>query len=269
MYTVDDLLYRKIIIMTFVAGALGAIFSLSHATQAGIIIATPAFETAYVSENNPADTDTTIIALESSGVSEEVFAMRVLPEISAALSHEEKTRTTIPVAHFFDVPFYSQFRDISDAEWQKRGCGIASLAMLIDFYKPGEVSADTLLDEGIASGVYQDGAGWKHQGLALLANDHSLRGVSYDLSSKDMDTAFAQLENALKDGPVIASVYYTFDPKSPIPHLVVVSGVDNDIIYYNDPSDTSGGGSISTVTFKRAWKKRYITVRPLLSASIY
>src|SRR3989344_8293245 len=46
------------------------------------------------------------------------------------------------------VPFYSQFSDIRDAKWQKLGCGIADLAMLIEFYKPGMVSVNTLLKEG-------------------------------------------------------------------------------------------------------------------------
>jgi predicted double-glycine peptidase len=76
-----------------------------------------------------------------------------------------------------------------------------------------------------------------------------------------MDTAFKKLSKALEEGPVIASVYYTFDPKSPIPHLVVINGIDGDRVYYNDPSEDTGGGNISLEKFKKAWKKRYIEIR--------
>src|SRR3989344_417694 len=161
-----------------------------------------------------------------------------------------------------DVPFYSQFRDIREVKWQKLGCGIADLAMLIEFYKPGTVSVNTLLKEGIESGAFLNGAGWKHKDLARMARPYGLEGASFDLSREDMDTAFAKFEKILREGPVIASVYYTFDPKNPIPHLAVINGIEDDVVYYNDPAETSGGKKISVSDFKKAWKKRFITVRP-------
>ena len=161
----------------------------------------------------------------------------------------------------FDVPFYSQFDDITPVKWKKIGCGVTSLAMLIDYYKPGEVTVDALLDEGVASGAYLQNAGWTHQGLVDLAVDHGLRGRTHDLSNKSVDAAFAKLKQSLLDGPVIASVHYTFDPTNPIPHLVVINGVLGDRVYYNDPSEKSGGNSISVDKFLKSWKKRYIEVR--------
>ncbi len=59
---------------------------------------------------------------------------------------KKKDQLLVPV-----VPFYSQFSDITSATWQKVGCGIASLAMLIEYYNPGVVTVDTLLEEGIAA----------------------------------------------------------------------------------------------------------------------
>lgn len=191
--------------------------------------------------------------------SEAVFGLQVSPNEIAGDQLFEYATTT---ARTLTVPFYSQFKDISDPGWKKLGCGIASLAMLIEYYEPGEVSVDELLSEGIASGAYLNNAGWIHSGLAHLANDHGLSGMNYDLSSNDAETAFAQFEDALKEGPLIASVYYTFTPGNPIPHLVVINDIEGDTIYYNDPSDTSGGGTISKDRFIAAWKKRYIEVRP-------
>jgi len=159
------------------------------------------------------------------------------------------------------VPFYSQFRDIHAAEWQKLGCGIASLAMLIDFYKPQNISVNDLLNEGISAGAFIDGAGWSHRGLVLLANAHGLSGANYDLSRLNTDEAFAEFKQFLQEGPVIASVRYKFEATNPIPHLVVINGIDQDFIYYNDPAETSGGKSISIPDFLKSWKKRFIVIR--------
>jgi predicted double-glycine peptidase len=190
-------------------------------------------------------------------LAEAQFQSVALPARAASVAQAEATRAhTIPI-----VPFYSQFDDISDSSWQKIGCGIASLAMLINYYEPDRVTVDNLLAEGIASGAYLKGAGWIHKGLADLAKEHGFAGGNTDLSSASMDTAFRSLSEALEEGPVIASVYYTFDPLSPIPHLVVINGIDGDGVHYNDPSEDAGGGTISLDKFKKAWKKRYIEIR--------
>ena len=161
-----------------------------------------------------------------------------------------------------DVPFYSQFKDIQSAKWQKLGCGITSLAMLIEFYNPGIVSIDALLKEGLAAGAFINGAGWKHRDLALLAQKYGLQGSSYDLSRLGANAAFAKFEEFLKEGPVIASVHYKFDPKNPIPHLVVINDIKNGMIYYNDPAGTLPGQAISAQEFTKAWKKKLIVIRP-------
>lgn len=161
----------------------------------------------------------------------------------------------------YTVPFYSQFTDISAPEWQKIGCGIASLAMLVDFYTTEEITVDSLLNEGIKAGAYAGDAGWSHAGLIGLAKDHGLSGEAVYMTDLSMTAAFSKLEEALKDGPVMVSVHYTFQPTNPIPHLVIVTGVENGKVFYNDPAEESGNGSISIEQFESAWKKRYIAIR--------
>ena len=161
-----------------------------------------------------------------------------------------------------NVPFYSQFTDISDPNWRKVGCGIASLAMIIELYNPGKVSVDKLLDQGIKSNAYLSDAGWIHHGLIKLAQKYGLNGDTHDLSGLSTQKALAILEDTLTTGPVMASVHYTFDPKNPIPHLVVINKIDGNTVYYNDPSEKAGNGSISTDKFLKSWKKRYIEIRP-------
>jgi hypothetical protein len=176
------------------------------------------------------------------------------------LDQEENIQS--PLSRVRSVPFYSQFNDISDPNWKKVGCGIASVAMLIDYYAPA-VSVDALLNRGIATGAYLSQAGWTHAGLINLTKQYGLDGVSHDMAGWTMDEAFSRLEQVVAEGPVMVSVYYTFVPGHPIPHLVVINDIKDDTIYYNDPAEPSGGGSILITDFKPAWKKRYIEIRPV------
>lgn len=159
------------------------------------------------------------------------------------------------------VPFYSQFTDISDPNWKKIGCGIASLAMIIDYYGDS-IAVDTLLQEGIAADAYLENVGWTYAGLIGVSHKYGLDGVSYDLAGESMESAFAAFKNAVAEGPVIASVYYTFTPGHPIPHLVVVNDINDNTVHYNDPAEPNGSGTISISNFQAAWKKRYIAFWP-------
>lgn len=172
------------------------------------------------------------------------------------LETQKETAISVPI-----VPFYSQFKDITSPKWQKVGCGVTSLAMIIDYYKPA-VSVNTLLKQGIASGAYLQNAGWSYSGLIGIGKKYGLTGTSYDLGTKNNETAFSQLKASLHDGPVIASVHYKFDPKSTIPHLVVINAVVGDIVYYNDPAAKTGGKTISSADFVKGWKRRMIVIRP-------
>ena len=162
-----------------------------------------------------------------------------------------------------DVPFFSQFADILSPAWQKVGCGVTSLAMIIEYYKPDTVSVNTLLKQGIANGAYSKKSGWTYKGLISLGNKYGLDGDSYDLAALSQKDAFTQFKGSLKNGPVIVSVHYKFDPKSTIPHLVVINGIKDDTIYYNDPAAKVGEKTISVANFLLAWKKRFIVVRPV------
>lgn len=165
--------------------------------------------------------------------------------------------------NILNVPFHSQIQEIKSTVWQKQGCGVTSLAMVIDFYKPGQVSVNTLLGQGIASGAYLNNVGWTYNGLIHLAKKYNLDGKSYDFAGSTNTVAFTKFKNSLKDGPVIVSVHYKFDPKSPLPHLVVIDGISNGIIYYNDPAAKTGLKQISTADFLKGWKKRFIVIRPV------
>ncbi|MFP4616822.1 MAG: cysteine peptidase family C39 domain-containing protein [Candidatus Paceibacterota bacterium] len=174
---------------------------------------------------------------------------------NASKDIKEMLPATVP-----EVPFFSQSSDINWVKWRGRACGVASLAMLIEMYKPGETSPQLLLEEGLSSGHYLTELGWTHNGLALMAEEHGLKAETHDLSHLAMNDAYHQFLSFLNDGPVIASVFHGFDPDSEIPHLVVISGEADNLLYYNDPAEGLGGLRITEEQFKKGWKKRFITV---------
>src|SRR3989338_10442200 len=98
---------------------------------------------------------------------------------------------------YYDVPFYSQFQDIPAIEWQKKGCGIASLAMAIGFYEPDAVSVTTLLKEGLVSGAYVKNVGWSHQGLTDLVTKYGLIGKIQDFNKFKAQKTLGELRDVI------------------------------------------------------------------------
>jgi predicted double-glycine peptidase len=162
------------------------------------------------------------------------------------------------------VPFYSQFKDIDSPKWQKAGCGITSLAMMIEYYKPDTVDLNQLLQEGLDADAFSTKAGgWTYAGLIEVAQKYGLSGDAYDYAGSSSKAALAEMRKSLSEGPVIASIHYKFQPKNKISHLIVVNGIDGDNLYYNDPASKEGGLSIPLKTFLAAWKNRFIVLRPV------
>lgn len=168
----------------------------------------------------------------------------------------------IPVIPPYDVPLYSQISDITSVAWQQKGCGVADVAMIVEFYKPKTTSVQKVLEEGLAGGAYVKNVGWSHAGLAALAVKHGLVGKTIDFSPLGKETAFSQFKDVLKEGPMIASIHRGFDPNSPYGHLIVVTGLDENLVYFNDPGKRDGKRSVSIADFMKGWKKRLIVIRP-------
>lgn len=167
-----------------------------------------------------------------------------------------------------NVPFYSQFADIISPRWQKVGCGITSLAMIINYYTPKAVTVNTLLAQGIAAGAYDYSAGWIYDGLIKLSQSYGLNGVYHDLSSFSPQAAFAKFQTYLAGGPVILSVHYKFDPQNTIPHLLVINGIKDGVVYYNDPATRGGTKRITVADFLIGWKRKVIVIRPTTAAPL-
>ena len=168
----------------------------------------------------------------------------------------------IPATMPYDVPLYSQITDITSVEWKQKGCGVTDVAMIVNFYKPRTTTAQDVLEKAISLGAYQKNVGWKHDGLAALAKKYDLIGKTYNFSDSNNKTSFKQFKDIIEEGPAIASIHRGFDPKSSFGHLVVITGFDKDLIYYNDPGKHDGIRKVSIVDFMKGWKKVLIVIRP-------
>lgn len=144
-----------------------------------------------------------------------------------------------------EIPFYSQrvdfndiklqgFESIDDAKyWQDRGCGIASIKMIIDGFqiyrgfKPSEPYGK-LVYRSLKIGAHCE-HGWIHKGLVSLAKQYKILGQAFRLSKVN------DIQNEIeKNRPCIASVSGGFkggnlNSRGEVirkgGHLVVVKGV--------------------------------------------
>lgn len=86
------------------------------------------------------------------------------------------------------LPFYTQrmaadnwqaegFPSLAEAEsWCGRGCGIASLRMVLDGFGCDCGRQWAMIEKGLAAGAYREGVGWVHWGLAHMAESYGIFG---------------------------------------------------------------------------------------------
>jgi predicted double-glycine peptidase len=175
----------------------------------------------------------------------------------------------------YSVPFISQHVGIGDHQWKWRGCGVASLAMAMAYWhqkSAGNASEalDALIEKGLAIGAYREGVGWVHAGLVALAQHYGYRAEAFDYADKGktpktMAEAWELLAAALSKGPVLVSVFPGLNPERGGGHIVLVTGMDDQLVYFNDPeelTENDGKRLVALSVFEHGFKRRFITVTP-------
>lgn len=131
------------------------------------------------------------------------------------------------------VPYYSQFVDVQDPFWMLRACGAVSLKMVSEFHGVDVPEILTLCNEARDRGGYHVTNGWVHDYLVLKAKELGLEAFR-----KEGLTSFDEIKNHLDVyGPVIVSVEKRVLEQTRF-HLLVVTGYDDEFVYYNEPEST-------------------------------
>jgi|SRR3989344_2586955 len=163
----------------------------------------------------------------------------------------------------FKVSAYSQFLDVEDKKWKSRSCGIVSLKSVLEYWGIKE-STKYLIELGLKKDAYISGVGWKHGGLVSIAKEFGLFGENYDWFLEEPHEAFLKLISYLKKYPVLASVYKNFKLGGS-GHLIILTGYENDQIFFNDPDSKTKKGISKKISFEKflnGWKRRIIVIRP-------
>jgi hypothetical protein len=173
------------------------------------------------------------------------------------------------------VPFYSQYAPEVPVEWRRRACGIAALHMALAAKDAsGAIRTDSLIEEGIASGAYVPGIGWKHDGLLALALAHGVPAYRKEFGTRKFPRRFRTLLSPIAHwfaGNGVHILRKTLD-RGAIPivslttgstdtHLVVLTGYEKGNaagFYYHDPAGEEKDNKnrfMDGATFAKRWRQ--------------
>ena len=142
---------------------------------------------------------------------------------------------------------YINQRTIPD--WQKNGCGIACVAMVLARAGKKCIPED-LAKEALALNGYLEGVGWRHTALARTITNHGVPAYAQEFTSPDKNTTLRTIglqkiqKQAIAAIPSIISVCRNFKPNAQTTHLVVVVGFNQQNFIIDDPDHTHGAANI-------------------------
>lgn len=173
------------------------------------------------------------------------------------------------------IPYYSQYLNVTDHEWQSRACGVVCLKMLLESKGVKTPSIDEMIKEGVTLKAYSEN-GWLHDGLITLGEKYGAKLYRKEFRKKDADQDTLEKLNIegvytivgeLKEGrPVIVSAIKNFEVRDKF-HMVLVVGaeIENEVVkgfYYHDPdSYTESKGAYQFApftTFLDSWRRMAI-----------
>ena len=149
----------------------------------------------------------------------------------------------------------------SIAGWEKKGCGIACVAMALEragvSYRLEDVTTSLLAMDG-----YLPSVGWKHKSLARELQNYFVSAYTQEFTHRK-DSSFLSVglnkinKELAKGNIVLVSILRGFNPQASATHLVVITGVENDTFVIDDPdyaNETGSGLRINKKDFARVWR---------------
>ena len=146
--------------------------------------------------------------------------------------------------------------------WEKKGCGVACAAMVLNIYKK-QVSKEEVLKELLDLNGHIEGVGWKHNIIARVLANNNVLSYNQEFTKPNnntslFDNGMEKIKKELNEGNlVIVSIYRNFDCKEKKGgHLVLITKIEDDSFIIKDPDYEYGkdGIKINTNTFKECWR---------------
>lgn len=149
------------------------------------------------------------------------------------------------------VPYYSQWKDITDTDWQIRSCGLLCLYSAVRFYKNDfDLDPDQFLQKAIEEGAFGK-SGWIHDKLVHLSHEMGVPAKRMEFRGKtDQETeslteqAFREfIKSLLEEKLVIISTIRNWQEKDKF-HQVLLVGFEGTLgapagWYVHDPDAKS------------------------------
>jgi hypothetical protein len=164
------------------------------------------------------------------------------------------------------VPYFSQHKDVTDAYWQKRACGMACVKMALDFLKKDAPSLDDLIWQGVRIDGYGP-SGWLHGALVSIFDMHGIRAERKEFKADGdglSETGISEIVRSLEEGmPVIVSAVKKFEETDKF-HMVLLIGFEKENgaitgFRYHDPdAEAAEEGANLFVPFdqfKKHWRR--------------
>jgi ABC-type bacteriocin/lantibiotic exporter with double-glycine peptidase domain len=158
-----------------------------------------------------------------------------------------------------DVPFISQYPP--GTGWaDTKNCGQASFLMVYCYHKGLAPSTDDIIkiDDWLYEHLEQEVREYNGSGTHLTEIKKLAKGYGGMKAEYHMFYNYKKLIKSLKENkPVIVSIYYPSpgNPVKNIYHASVVTGIDKNFVYLNDPGRSKGKNyKMSIVDFNGYWQ---------------
>jgi hypothetical protein len=130
-----------------------------------------------------------------------------------------------------DVPYYSQFVDVSDHYWMLRACGGVCLKSVVEFHGKEVTDLVSLCNEAKERGGYHLENGWVHEYIVTKVNEYGLEAYR-----KEGIVDVGEIVTSLLEGnPVIVSVEKRVLEQTRF-HMIVLVGYES--FYYHESEST-------------------------------
>lgn len=177
-----------------------------------------------------------------------------------------------------NVPYYSQFLEVKDYEWNIRSCTGACTAMVLEFFTGKRLDILEFMKKAEQDEGYSRLNGMSHDYLISFFESEGLKSWRYkNADTKDtLDTIDPLIESLKQGSPVVVSINKFILEQKKF-HTILLIGYEENTqgevthLYYHEPEatiakvegDSAVGGEgrkCDIETFRKSWRGRAVFV---------